>query len=125
MVLKKSKMRYFIFKGLIRMIMSSVYIEAGKRIQMVRVMRGLSREELAESASISSKFLYEIENGRKGFSAMILYKICKTLDVDCDYILTGREKVDYDKNLVAVLQLFNQNQTECITSILKQIYKLL
>lgn len=105
--------------------MMAIYKESGERILLVRVMRGYTREELAEKASISPKFLYEIETGKKGFSAIVLYNICKALKVDCDYILTGKENVNYDQKLLEALQLFNQNQTECISVILKQIYELL
>lgn len=71
--------------------MADFYIEAGKRIRLMRVERGYTRKHLAEMASVSTKFLYEIENGKKGFSAKVLYKLCKALDVDCGYILTGEE----------------------------------
>lgn len=105
--------------------MITVYKEFGERILLLRIMRGYTREALAEMASISPKFLYEIETGKKGFSAIVLYNICKALNVDCDYILTGKENVNCDQKLMEVLQLFNQNQTECISMILKQIYELL
>ena len=72
--------------------MSGFYIEAGKRIRSIRLSRGYTRKHLAEMASISSKFLYEIENGKKGFSAIVLYKLCNALEVDFGYILTGKEK---------------------------------
>jgi DNA-binding XRE family transcriptional regulator len=100
------------------------YKEAGERIMLIRVMRGYTRECLAEMASISSKFLYEIETGRKGFSTYVLYKLCDALSVDSDYILTGVENMDYDQNLIETLHLFNPNQTECLNVILKQIYDL-
>ena len=105
--------------------MMTVYKEAGERILLMRVMRGYTREVLAEKASISTKFLYEIETGKKGFSAIVLYNLCNALCVDCDYILTGKEKSNYDHKLVETLQLFNQSQTESISKILKQIYELL
>ena len=105
--------------------MMSVYKESGERILLTRIMRGYTREALAEMASISPKFLYEIETGKKGFSAIVLYNLCKALKVDCDYILTGKQKMNCDQKLMEVLQLFNQNQTECISMILKQIYELL
>lgn len=105
--------------------MIAVYKEAGERILSVRTMRGYTRENLAELASITPKFLYEIETGKKGFSAIVLYNICNALKVDCDYILTGREKNDCDQKLVEILQLFNESQTERLSMILKQIYELL
>lgn len=69
--------------------MTAFYENAGKRIMMERMKKGYSREALAEGASISSKFLYEIETGRKGFSAEVLCHISQALQVDCNYILYG------------------------------------
>ena len=105
--------------------MITIYKEAGERILLTRAMRGYTRESLAEKASISPKFLYEIETGKKGFSAIVLYNLCNALKVDCDYILTGKEKSGYDQKLIEALQLFNPSQTEGISIILKQIYELM
>ncbi len=69
--------------------MDFLYVKMGERISLTRVSRGYSREELADRAGISSKFLYEIENGKKGFSALILYDLCRALDVTTKYIMTG------------------------------------
>lgn len=69
--------------------MQSIYIEAGKRIRKLREIRGMSREEFAERIGISSKFLYEIETGKKGFSAQTLSLVAESLDTSCDYILFG------------------------------------
>lgn len=69
--------------------MKSLYQEAGSRIQNLRMSKGYTREYLAERADISSKFLYEMETGKKGFSADTLYRISKELNVTSDYILTG------------------------------------
>jgi transcriptional regulator with XRE-family HTH domain len=66
-----------------------LYKEAGTRIYQLRVENGYTREELAELADISIKFLYEVENGKKGFSAQTLLKISIALSTDCDYILKG------------------------------------
>ena len=115
--------RLFLYsKGLVQMM--NWYKKAGERILLTRLMRGYTREYLAEQASISPKFLYEIETGRKGFSAGVLHNLCIALDVDSDYILTGAEKMEYDQKLKETLQLFKQNQTECLSEILKQIYDL-
>lgn len=105
--------------------MMKIYKKAGERIYLTRVMRGYTRDDLAELAFISPKFLYEIETGRKGFSAVVLYNICQALKVDCDYIMTGKENVGYDQKLMNTLQLFNEKQTEKISEILKEIYDLM
>lgn len=89
--------------------MTAIYKEAGNRIYLARVARGYTREYLSEKADISAKFLYEIEMGKKGFSAVVLYNLSKALDIDCDYIPTGKMHEGYDKRLVEVLELFNLN----------------
>lgn len=66
--------------------------KAGERIRELREMQNYTREDLAEKVDISSKFLYEIETGKKGFSADTLCRISKSLSVSCDYIMFGEEK---------------------------------
>ena len=61
--------------------------EIGERIAYLRVVNHYTREALAEMVGITPKFLYDIETGKKGFSANTLYKIAKALGVSCDYII--------------------------------------
>lgn len=74
--------------------MESKDTSVNDRILELRLGRGYSREELAEMAGISSKFLYEIETGRKGFSARTLYGLARALEVSMEYIMTGKEYAD-------------------------------
>lgn len=103
----------------------TVYKEAGERIFLLRVMRGYTRESLAEKAQISPKFLYEIETGRKGFSAVVLYHLSEALQVDCDYIMTGKDSYKCDVQLMEALKLFDQSQTKRLCAILRQIHELM
>ncbi|MGN1313456.1 MAG: helix-turn-helix domain-containing protein [Lachnospiraceae bacterium] len=105
--------------------MNAVYKQAGKRIYLARTMRGYTREILAEKASISTKFLYEIEMGKKGFSAVVLYNLCEALRVNCDYILSGKEKAGYNEEMIEILELFDENQIRKISRILKYIHELI
>ena len=57
------------------------YMHSSEKIKGLRIHQGYTVEQLAEEANISTKFLYEIEAGRKGFSANVLYKISKALNV--------------------------------------------
>lgn len=101
-----------------------LYRETGERICQVRNMRGYTRESLSELTGISAKFLYEIENGKKGFSVAVLYYLSDVLQVDMGYLVTGREEIGVDQKLVATLELFEDEQSEIIDSILKEIHKL-
>ena len=70
---------------------ADLYLQAGIRIQRLRKNYHLTRNEMSELVGISSKFIYEIELGKKGFSASVLYKIADAFGVNCDYIMTGKE----------------------------------
>lgn len=84
-----------------------VHEEIGNRIKMIRESRNFTREELADKAEISTKFLYEVEKGRKGLSADTLLKISRTLSCSCDYILTGKTfEKEEDEQLLQMLQRF-------------------
>ena len=97
--------------------------EAGARIRKMRERAGYSREKLSEMADISTKFLYEIESGRKGMSVYTLYHLCKALDVSCDYILSGEDK-SKDKDygpLLSILSRLNNEQLAHIEQIARHI----
>lgn len=76
----------------------SLYKEAGARIRALRLEKGYTRESMAAHIKLSGKFLYEIEFGRKGFSADVLLRIANYLGTGCDYIMTGKESVKKDMN---------------------------
>lgn len=71
--------------------------EIGLRIQEIRKEQNMTREDLAEKAEISTKFLYEVEIGKKGLSAESVYKISRALSVSIDYLLTGEGRNKHSK----------------------------
>lgn len=96
------------------------HIEIGKRIKEQRTARNMTREELAEKSQISSKFLYEIELGKKGLSADTLLKIANTLSCSCDYIMTGEHK----KNTELYLEKFEEGKRKRVRRIMKLVEEL-
>lgn len=70
--------------------MKDFYVGIGGRIREKRLSLHLTRDELADMAKISDKFLYDIELGRKGMSALTLYKLAQTLKVSADWLLDQR-----------------------------------
>ena len=53
----------------------------GRRIQRLRVARGLSQAALAEKAGLSRGYLARVETGRHEPSLSMLAKLAKTLGV--------------------------------------------
>ena len=102
--------------------------EIGKRIRQIREEKEMTREQLAASADITTKFLYEVENGKKGLSATTLLKISNALFCSCDYVLLGVNIGDksygseyFDTQL---LKGFNEKQCKIISEILQLLLEL-
>lgn len=62
----------------------------GDRIREVRESRGLTQEQLANSAKISKSFLSDVENNNKNLSSQLLLQIATALGASVDYLLTGK-----------------------------------
>lgn len=63
----------------------------GRRIKELRLLRGYTREELAEMVDVTARFVYDIELGNKGMSLATLTSLSKALNAPTDYILFGNE----------------------------------
>lgn len=100
------------------------YRDIGLRVRTLREANEYTRDAFAEKIDISTKFLYEIEMGKKGFSAETLYKISKALCVSNDYLLTGNEIQKVPERIVDVLEGFNANQLARVYEILKMMQEL-
>lgn len=95
-------------------------IEVGERIRELRESQNYTREGLAEKVDISAKFLYEIEVGKKGFSADTLCRMSQALSVSCDYIMYGEEKEHRSaEKIICVLEMLEPKQVSKVQDILK------
>lgn len=59
----------------------------GTNIQLARLKKGLTQEELSEKCNISAKYISAIESGRTTGSLPLIIDICNILDVTPNYIL--------------------------------------
>lgn len=96
----------------------------GERIMILRNERGYTRKALAEFAGISSKFLYEIETNKKGFSANTLQGIASALEVSLDYIMTGKGARNYDDIIFDTVYKFKPDTLEIVEELLQAVYKI-
>lgn len=67
----------------------TLYKEVGRRIYNLRSQHQYTRSYLASQVNISPKFLYEIENGRKGFTVQVLLNLADIFGTSCDYLVRG------------------------------------
>ena len=92
--------------------MNVSYTDIGLRIRKLRELKGYSRKQLSVLSDISAKFLYEIETGQKGLSALTLYKLSENLSVSTDYLLLGYVSIDNKNELTRILSLLNSKVLE-------------
>ena len=61
----------------------------GKKIRLARTISNLTQEELAEKLSLTPEYVSQIERGISYGSVETLINICKTLNVNADFLLHG------------------------------------
>ena len=94
--------------------------QVGERIRELREVQHFTREAFAEKIDISAKFLYEIEVGKKNFSAETLCRMSKALSVSCDYIMLGEENSHRgNEKIVCVLEMLEPKQVSKLQDIVK------
>lgn len=102
--------------------------EVGRRIEELRWKKEISREQLAVKMGITTKYLYEIERAKKGFSADTLMKIAKALSCSCDYILQGingpKEDGKEEEFNSDILNGYNEKEHEIIMEIFRLLLEL-
>ena len=66
----------------------------GSNIKLLRNIRGLSQQELAELAGIAPGFLSHIEKGTRNPSLDMLYKLADTLSVSVINLVLSKEEIE-------------------------------
>ncbi len=69
--------------------------KTGQRIQQLRIQHGYTQEEFAKALNIDRSNLSRIESGRRGCSLDLLVQLSGILGVTLDYIVFGRDKLDW------------------------------
>ena len=83
----------------------------GIRIRELRELRGLSGGAFAEKVDITTKYLYEIEEGKRNFSSDVLRRMAENLGVSCDYIMFGEAEGEHrEEKIVTIIEQMNTKQ---------------
>ncbi len=104
--------------------MKELNVQIGERIKELRMLNKYTREDLANKVGISVKFLYNIEQGKQGFSSETLLALSEVFHVKCDYILKGSTESAYSNELLEVIDMFDESQMITLVKVLKDIYEM-
>lgn len=76
--------------------MERLLTDMGLRISKLRKQMGLTQEELAERAGMTSQTISTAELGKKALRPENIVKLSRALNISTDYLLTGcRNSMDY------------------------------
>ena len=101
----------------------------GNRLKHLRKERGLSQEEVALRADITTSYYGQLERGRANPSVSLLEKICNVMGIQIADIFTDTDTniLGIDSVSMQILQQLNGKNDEekaMILSIIKHINKL-
>lgn len=65
--------------------------EIGERVNLRRKALGYTQEQLAEKINVSVQMISNLELGKKAIRPENIIKICDTLEISADYLLTGSD----------------------------------
>ena len=103
---------------------SNVPYAVGQNIKRIRLLKGLSQENLANALDKSINFISLVENGKTGVSISTLIGFCKELDVDANTILSGIVPVpetNVDTFIIQSLNLFDEKDKAMVTDLITYI----
>lgn len=103
---------------------SNVPYAVGQNIKRIRLLKGLSQENLANALDKSTNFIFLVENGKTGISIPTLIGFCKELRVDANTILSGIVPVpetNVDAFITQSLNLFDEKDKAMVTDLITYI----
>lgn len=104
------------------------YSLIGIRIKETRNQQGISAEELAELANLSSVYISYIENAKRKPSLESLIKICNALGITLDELLYGNllyNPTEYQTDIDLLMTDCSQNEKRFIYLILSAVKDIL
>ena len=75
---------------------------SGMRIKNLRLNKKMTREYLAESLDVSTRFLADVEAGKVGISVATLTRLCMVLNTSADYLLGLADLSAEDQERLAI-----------------------
>ena len=100
----------------------------GIRIKETRNQQGISAEELAELADLSSVYISYIENAKRKPSLESLVKICNALGITLDELLYGNllyNPTEYQTDIDLLMADCSKNEKRFIFLILSEVKDIL
>ena len=103
---------------------SSILKALGKNIKQIRLLKGLSQENLASELQKSVNFVSLVERGESGISISTIVDICNALNVEPNALffnIVETPDVETDSFIINSLKLFEKKDKEIIKNLITYI----
>ena len=91
----------------------------GQNIKRIRLLKGLTQEQLAEKLDKSINFISIIERGESGISISTIIDICNALQINSDELFNGL--IDKQVVITNSLNMFNREDKKIVKAIIDYI----
>lgn len=96
----------------------------GQNIKRIRLLKGLTQEQLAEKLDKSINFISIIERGESGISIPTIIDICNALQINSDELFNGlidKQVVTEDEFITNSLNMFNREDKKIVKGLIEYI----
>lgn len=96
----------------------------GQNIKRIRLLKGLTQEQLAEKLDKSINFISIIERGESGISISTIIDICNALEINSEDIFKGllnKKVVTDDEFITNSLNMFNREDKKIVKGLMEYI----
>ena len=103
---------------------SDVLITLGKNIKKIRLLRGITQENLAFDLQKSVNFVSLVENGKTGISIPTLVNMCNALNTDFNSMFAGiiaLSNAKGDDYIISSLNFLNEKDKEIVKELIAYI----
>ncbi len=103
---------------------SDILVTLGKNIKQIRLLRGVTQENLANDIQKSINFVSLVENGKTGVSVQTLVDICNSLNTDFNSLFAGTialSNTNDDDYIIKSLNFLEEKDKSIIKKIIAYI----
>lgn len=93
-------------------------MQMGKRIKVLRIARNMTQRELANRLGVTSSVVSAYENDSRLPSYKVLFRLCKALHVDANYLIDLEQK-----DVALPFSELSENQLKIISDLIQEFIK--
>ena len=105
--------------------MDEISVRIGNRLRAIRQQKGISQEELADTADLNRAFVGQVERGQKNATIRTIEKLCIALDVTLhEFFSFELDEIDPQDEILlkasSLLKQLNKEQALMLIDIMKK-----